>query len=110
MQLPAAAEQDGQGTWGRRLSCSTGVVQFEMECRPFYVSGFNAHDLVPKSLATPTEHKTVGQSCRALIWTFPEEQYLIAGQSSLQLVFSLPLHAALSVCIAACFAAAATLA
>ena len=36
-------------------------VQFEMECRPFYVSGFNAHDLVPKSLAMPSEHKTVGE-------------------------------------------------
>ena len=43
------------------------ALQFEMECRPFYVSGFNAHDLVPKSLATPADHNTVGQSCRALL-------------------------------------------
>ena len=37
-------------------------VQFELECRPFYVAGFNAHDLVPKSLADPTAHKTEGPS------------------------------------------------
>ena len=42
------------------LMCDIFPVQFEMECRPFYVSGFNAHDLVPKSLATPSEHRTVG--------------------------------------------------
>ena len=36
------------------------LVQFELECRPFYIAGFNAHDLVPKSLATPAEHKTEG--------------------------------------------------
>ena len=35
-------------------------MQFELECRPFYVAGFNAHDLVPKSLADPTAHKTEG--------------------------------------------------
>ena len=34
--------------------------QFVLECRPFYVAGFNAHDLVPKSLANPAEHKTEG--------------------------------------------------
>ena len=45
------------------------VLQFEMECRPFYVSGFNAHDLVPKSLATPADHNTVGQFRNApLLW------------------------------------------
>ena len=44
-------------------------VQFEMECRPFYVSGFNAHDLVPKSLATPSEHRTVGRSCAPSLFT-----------------------------------------
>ncbi|CAK0746787.1 hypothetical protein CVIRNUC_001718 [Coccomyxa viridis] len=38
---------------------SVSGTQFEMECRPFYVSGFNAHDLVPKSLATPADHNTV---------------------------------------------------
>ena len=43
------------------------ALQFEMECRPFYVSGFNAHDLVPKSLATPADHNTVGQFRRALL-------------------------------------------
>lgn len=32
--------------------------QFMLDCRPFYIAGFNAHDLVPKALATPAEHKT----------------------------------------------------
>lgn len=35
-------------------------MQFELDCRPFYVAGFNAHDLMPKALATPEEHKTTG--------------------------------------------------
>ncbi|BDA41827.1 Mannan endo-1,4-beta-mannosidase 4 [Coccomyxa sp. Obi] len=39
---------------------SVSGTQFELECRPFYVAGFNAHDLVPKSLANPAEHKTEG--------------------------------------------------
>ena len=36
------------------------LLQFELECRPFYVAGFNAHDLVPKSLAEPVTHATEG--------------------------------------------------
>jgi hypothetical protein len=35
--------------------------QFELDCRPFYVAGFNAHDLMPKALATPEDHKTTGK-------------------------------------------------
>ncbi len=46
-------------------------VQFELECRPFYVAGFNAHDLVPKSLADPTAHKTEGGSASLLICSDP---------------------------------------
>lgn len=36
------------------------LMQFELDCRPFYVAGFNAHDLMPKALATPEDHKTTG--------------------------------------------------
>ena len=51
----------------KRRADDVPVLQFEMECRPFYVSGFNAHDLVPKSLATPADHNTVGQFRNALL-------------------------------------------
>lgn len=36
-------------------------VQFMLDCRPFYTAGFNAHDLVPKVLATTSTHKTFGR-------------------------------------------------
>lgn len=52
-----------------RWLCLT--LQFELECRPFYIAGFNAHDLVPKSLATPSEHKTEGESLRLTLTFYP---------------------------------------
>ena len=47
-------------TAGLKMFVLCAPAQFELECRPFYVAGFNAHDLVPKSLATPTDHHTEG--------------------------------------------------
>ena len=49
--------------------------QFELECRPFYVAGFNAHDLVPKSLANPAEHKTEGIPCPPAVHAFFSVSY-----------------------------------
>ena len=70
-----SCETGGQTPWVKHChapirlqekNSSIPVLQFEMECRPFYVSGFNAHDLVPKFLATPADHNTVGWFCSAL--------------------------------------------
>ena len=63
-------------------------LQFEMECRPFYVSGFNAHDLVPKSLATPQDHKTVGQPRMPIFFPLSKVRFT-AGRAAMQLVTSL---------------------
>ena len=40
--------------------------QFTLDCRPFYVAGFNAHDVVPKSMAELYDHQTVG--ARRVLW------------------------------------------
>ena len=31
-----------------------------LDCRPFHVAGFNAHDVVPKSMAELYDHQTIG--------------------------------------------------
>ena len=48
--------------------------QFMLDCRPFYVAGFNAHDLVPKALATPSDHKTVGVPFLICAWKAKDYQ------------------------------------
>ena len=59
--------------------------QFELECRPFYVAGFNAHDLVPKALANPAEHKTESMPCPrpcmpSVAWYATVEAIVALGQ------------------------------
>jgi len=47
---------------------TTAGTAFMHQCRPFYVSGFNAHDLLPKAMADVRTHRMVsGRSGRALI-------------------------------------------
>ena len=41
---------------------------FTHQCRPFYVAGFNAHDLLPKAMADSHTHRMVGgRSGKALV-------------------------------------------
>jgi hypothetical protein len=46
------------------MGCGTTAVdvplclQFELDCRPFYVAGFNDHHLISKGLVLPHNHKT----------------------------------------------------
>lgn len=47
----------------------SGPRQFMLDCRPFYVAGFNAHDVVPKSMAELYDHQTLGaQPRRPVPW------------------------------------------
>ena len=36
------------------------VLQFDADCRPFLIAGFNAHHLVTNVLVLPTNHRTPG--------------------------------------------------
>lgn len=67
------------------LEAQECLMQFMLDCRPFYVAGFNAHDLVPKTLATTSDHKTYGKSSGAYtcngvhLWNMPLDGKLCSG-------------------------------
>ncbi len=42
-------------------------LQFEADCRPFLVAGFNAHHLVTNVLVLPHNHKTPGAHALTLV-------------------------------------------
>ncbi|KAK9820359.1 hypothetical protein WJX72_009412 [[Myrmecia] bisecta] len=50
-----------------RLKEATSHLAFIVDCRPFYIAGFNAHDLVAKSLITPQTHETEGNKTGRMI-------------------------------------------
>lgn len=39
------------------------ALQFDADCRPFLIAGFNAHHLVTNVLVLPTNHRTPGAAC-----------------------------------------------
>lgn len=56
------------------------------QCRPFYVSGFNAHDLLPKSMAGPRTNAMVGgRSGRSLIASMLSNATRLHGLNTVRL-------------------------
>lgn len=50
-----------------------------LDCRPFIIAGFNAHDLIPKVLATTTEHKMHGRYPLMNTWDCAQTNLQILG-------------------------------
>lgn len=42
------------------FTLNIAVLQFDADCRPFLIAGFNAHHLVTNVLVLPTNHRTPG--------------------------------------------------